>query len=179
MNDIIKKLMLILSLSVAIVCTSVLSVHAQSSTSTGRSNVVTHGNQANEYKAVVNMRELINEGEFDKAIIQANKLIKSEDRRGRMGGSKSEFYLEAYNGLCVSLTSLPKPEEAMEACNESLALSPNNWESLKSRATLHYMYQDFPKSLTDFEMSLENAPDNEAVTNVLKQNIGVVRSKIN
>jgi len=85
--------------------------------------------------------------------------------------------LEAYNILCVANTSLGQVEDGMEACNESIKNTPNSWESLKSRATLYYMTQDFKSSLSDFASALANSP-NGAISDVLKQNIGVVKSKV-
>jgi hypothetical protein len=40
------------------------------------------------------------------------------------------------------------------------------------------MAQNFKRSLDDFTMALINAPDDNGITSVLKQNIGVVKSKI-
>lgn len=151
---------------------------AQVSTSTGRSNVVTESMNNNEFKAIQRVRKYINEQKFDKALSRANRIIRAEDKRSRAGNSYSEFYKEAVNCTCVSLTGLGKVDEAMEACNTSIELTPHHWESLKTRATLHYMVQDFPKSLKDFKTSLANAPDDTAISDVLKQNINVVASKI-
>tara|TARA_R110002096_G_scaffold435548_1_gene661430 strand:+ start:88183 stop:88593 length:411 start_codon:yes stop_codon:yes gene_type:complete len=131
-----------------------------------------------DIKAIRNIRKFINEQKFDRAVSRANRIIRGEERKSRAGDSYSEFYKEAYNCVCVSLTGLGKVDDAMEACNTSLELTPTHWESLKTRATLYYMQQDFPKSLDDFTMALENAPDDAGVTDVLKQNIGVVKSKI-
>ena len=151
---------------------------AQLSTSTGRSNVVTESVNDNDIRAIRKIRKYINEQKFDKALSRANRIIRAEDKRARAGNSYSEFYKEAYNCACVSLTGLGKVEEAMEACNISIGLTPKHWESLKTRATLYYMVQDFPKSLADFTTALANAPNDTAISDVLKQNIGVVESKI-
>ena len=66
----------------------------------------------------------------------------------------------------------------MDACNEPIKNSPKSWESLKSRATLYYMTQDFNSSLADFKSALEHSPNDE-ISAILKQNIGVVASKVN
>lgn len=151
---------------------------AQERTSTGRSAGVTLDMNNNSYKAIQRIRNLINKGDFDKAKNRSLRFIKTENRENRKGIGTTEYYDEAYNCLCVSLTGLGKVEDAIKACNRSLELNPKHWESLKSRATIHYMTLDFPKSLDDFELALENAPDIKAVTDILKQNIGVVKSKI-
>ncbi|MBT5072704.1 MAG: hypothetical protein HOJ34_08930 [Kordiimonadaceae bacterium] len=153
-------------------------VQAQVDSSQGRSAGQVIENSENNLNAMKRIRSLINEGDFERAESRSRRIIRTEDRNKRGGMGKTEFYKEVYNCLCVSLTGLGKVDDAMEACNTSIGHSPKHWESLKSRATLYYMTQNFPKSLEDFTSSLENAPDNEALTNVLKQNIGVVKSKI-
>ncbi|MCP5381312.1 MAG: hypothetical protein H6912_03005 [Kordiimonadaceae bacterium] len=130
-----------------------------------------------EIKAIQNIRKRINSGDYKGAISRSNRIIRGEDRNNRDGLSHSSFYKEAYNCLCVSLAGIGDTESAMEACNTSIELTPTHWESLKTRATLYYMTQNFPKSLDDFTKSLENAPDDEGIKAALKQNIGVVQSK--
>jgi regulator of sirC expression with transglutaminase-like and TPR domain len=66
----------------------------------------------------------------------------------------------------------------MVACDKSIKQAPKSWESLKSRATLFYMIQDFGNSLSDFQSVLEHSPNDE-VSAVSKQNIGVVETKVN
>mgnify|MGYP000583680747 CR=1 FL=1 len=150
---------------------------AQTSTSTGRSNVITETMSESDIRSIRKIRKLINEQKFNKVVNLANRLIKAESRRGRAGNSYSEFYYEAHNCVCVGLTGQGKNDEAMEACNTSIKLTPNHWESLKTRATLNYMAQNFTKSLDDFTRALINAPDDTRITNVLKQNIAIVKSK--
>ena len=146
--------------------------------STGRSAGTTLDMNNNSFKAIQRIRNHIDKGEFERAERRANRFIRVEDRAKRSGMGKTDFYREAHNCLCLSLTGQGKIEEAMEACNTSLEHSHRHWESLKTRATLYYMTQDFPKSLEDFTMSLEYAPEVRELTDVLKQNIAVVRSKI-
>lgn len=153
--------------------------NAQASTSTGRSAGITDTFNDNHFRAMERIRNHINKGEFDRAESRSLRIIRTEDRNSRGGLSKSDFYKDAYNAYCVSLVGQGEIEEAMNACNTSIELNPKSWESLKSRATLYYMIQDFPKSLADFELSLEHAPDNAELAEVLKQNIAVVQSKIN
>lgn len=172
-NNILGFMMLIVAIAIPSLS------QAQVSSSTGRSNVITENMNQNDIKAIRKIRKYINEQKFDKAINRAKRIIKAEARRSRAGSSYSEFYKEAYNCVCVGLTGLGKTDEAMEACNTSLELTPNHWESFKTRATLHYMTQDFQKSLDDFTMALQNAPKDTGITDVLKQNIDVVKSKIN
>lgn len=153
--------------------------NAQTSQSTGRSAGTAQTFNNNEYDTIKRIRDHINKGEYERAESRSVRIIRSEDRNNRSGMSNTGLYKEAYNALCVSLTAQQKIEEAMTACDTSIDLSPTHWESLKTRATLYYMIQDFSKSLTDFELSLEHAPENEELANALKQNIAVVQSKIN
>jgi tetratricopeptide (TPR) repeat protein len=150
---------------------------AQTSTSTGRSNAIVKSIDGSEIKAIQNIRKAINEGDFNDALRRSNKIIKSEDRGRRSGTSYSEYYKEAYNCLCVSYTGLGRLKDAIEACNTSIELSPNHWESFKSRATVYYMAQMYPESLIDFENSLNNAPHDKEIKDALEQNISLVKSK--
>ena len=130
------------------------------------------------YLATVKIRGLINKGDYEEADRLSRRLIKSEKRNNKNGKENSDFYKGAYNSLCVSLTGLGKINDALQMCNQSIGFSSTNWESLKSRATLYYMTQNFQKSLDDFTMSLEHAPNNQEIIDVLNQNISVVKSKI-
>lgn len=152
-------------------------VAAQETPSKGRSNAVTFGFNNTNYKALKKMREFIDEGKFQRAADRASRFIRTNNNNLRSGTGMSPATLEAYNILCVANTSLGQVEDGMESCNESIKQSPKSWESLKSRATLYYMTQDFKSSLSDFEAALANSP-NDAISDVLKQNIGVVKSKV-
>ena len=175
MIKIIKNLKVIIPFLIAIF--SFNFVAAQEVPSTGRSNSVTLGFNDNSYKALKRMREFIDEGKFQRAADRASRFIRSNNNNLRDGAGMSPASKEAYNILCVANTSLGQIEDGMEACNESIKNTPKSWESLKSRATLYYMVQDFKNSLSDFETALEHSP-NDAVSDVLKQNIGVVKSKV-
>ncbi len=145
----------------------------------GLSSESSSNTEYDNYKSLSKIRDLLDEGSFNKAEQYSIKFIKAQDRDYKNKAEKSELYKEAYNCLCVSLTGLGKVADALEACNRSLEYNPVHWESLKSRATVYYMIQDFDNSLEDFTLSLENAAEKEAISGVLQQNIGVVNSKIN
>ncbi len=158
-----------------IIFTSISYAQTSMSPSTGRSNGVVI--DINGSKDIEKLRSYINDGKYDKAARGAARYIKRNERNKR-SGITSGYLEESYNILCVSYTNLSDIEKAMVACNQMLAINPIRWESLKSRATLYYMTQDFTKSLADFKTSLDNAPDKSAITDVLKQNIAVVESKL-
>ncbi|MCC3862147.1 tetratricopeptide repeat protein [Pseudemcibacter aquimaris] len=152
--------------------------NAQSlATSTGRTNGVTMEFSNNNYRSLKKMRSLMMEGKHEKAADRAIKFIRSSEGNERNGVEKTDYVKEAYNILCVASTSLRKVEYALDACNKSIAYNPDHWESLKSRATLYFMTQDFEKSLADFKLAHENSPNDE-IGNVLAQNISVVESKL-
>lgn len=154
--------------------------HAQTSNSTGRTSGSSETLNDNSYRTIQRIREHIEKGEFERAQSRSERIIRTEERQlSRTGMSESGLYKEAYNALCISLTNQGKLQEAFTACDKAIEVTPNHWESFKSRATLYYMVQDFQESLADFEKSLEHAPNNEEIADVLKQNIAVVQSKIN
>ena len=149
--------------------------HAQADTHGGLPRIDV---DSKAYSATVKIMGLINKGDYDEAERLSRRLIKSEKRNNKKRNEDSDFYKGAYNSLCVSLTGLGRIDDAMQVCNQSIGFSPTNWESLKSRATLYYRTQSFQKSLDDFSLSLEHAPNNQEIIDVLNQNIGVVKSKI-
>ncbi len=154
--------------------------YAQTSNSTGRTSGSSETLNDNSYRTIQRIRDHIEKGEFERAQSRSERVIRTEERQfSRSGMSESGLYKEAYNALCISLTNQGKLQEAFTACDKAIEVTPNHWESFKSRATLYYMVQDFQESLADFEKSLEHAPDNEEISSVLKQNIAVVKSKIN
>ena len=145
--------------------------------SSGRSNAVTLDFN-NNYKALKRMRGFIDEGKFQRAVDRASRFIESNNNNIRNGASMTPATREANNILCVASTSIGQIEDAMVACDKSIKQAPKSWESLKSRATLFYMIQDFGNSLSDFQSVLEHSPNDE-VSAVSKQNIGVVETKVN
>ncbi|MDG1859239.1 MAG: tetratricopeptide repeat protein [Emcibacteraceae bacterium] len=148
------------------------------SASKGRSNAMVLEYNGDNYRAIKKIRDLINEGKYESAASRSIKIIKNSEANERIGIDKSVIVREAYNSLCVSSTALRKVEYALNACNNSLSYSPDHWESLKSRATLYFLTEDYNNSLIDFQSALENSPADN-ISDVLKQNISVVRSKIN
>lgn len=147
--------------------------------SKGRSAGINIDINGNSYRSMNKIRSLINEAKYEEAARRSITFIKSEERGRRNGLEPGAYYLEAHNTLCVSAAALGKVEYAMEVCNASLELNPSHWESLKSRATLYYLTQDFENSLKDFQTALANVPeDNKAISDVLKQNISVVQGKL-
>ena len=174
-----KKTTLIATLVISTLFTFSTVTNAQGVTSSkGRSNALTLENNEDSYRAIKKIRDLINEGKYESAASRSIRIIKSSESNERSGIDKTVLVKEAYNSLCVSSTALRKIEYAMDACNNSLSHTPNHWESLKSRATLYYLTKDFNNSLKDFQFALENSPADN-ISDVLKQNISVVRSKIN
>ncbi len=154
-------------------------VNAQSiGASKGRSNGVTLELNNNNYDTLKRIRKLISEGEYESASNRAIRFIRGYEGNERSGLEKNDYVKEAYNCLCVSSMAQGKLDYAMEACNQSIDLSPNHWESLKTRATIYFHHKEFQKSLDDFIKAEANSP-NEEIRKVLAQNVAVVNSKLN
>lgn len=145
--------------------------------SKGRTNGLLLEFDDHNQRSIKRIRDLVNEGKHESAANRAITFIKNREGGTRDGLDKTPLFYEAYNLLCVSSTGLGKVEYAMEACDRSLILTPGHWESLKSRATLYFLIKDYEKSLADFKLALDNAPDNDAIRAALRQNISVVESK--
>jgi regulator of sirC expression with transglutaminase-like and TPR domain len=166
------------AISIALSFWQVVNAQQAMSTSTGRVNGVTL--ELNGFGVIKadKIRKLINEGKYEKAAYRSISFIRSYETNQRSGIEKTDLVKEIYNNLCVSSAALRKVEYAMDACNRSLHFKPNHWESLKSRASLYFMTKEYQKALKDFKLSLENSPNDE-ISEVLRQNISVVQSKIN
>ncbi|MCC3862148.1 tetratricopeptide repeat protein [Pseudemcibacter aquimaris] len=172
------KLSYIISIMLAAALMTELSSAQTLSTSTGRTNGITIEYNNNNYDSLKKMRSLIIEGEYDNAANRAIKFIRNNEGNERNGVEKTVYLKEAYNILCVASTSLGKLEYAMDACNRSLQLSPNHWESLKNRGVIHYLKNDYDKALADLKLAHQNSPSDK-IREGLAQNVSLVESKLN
>ena len=144
-----------------------------------RAAVRNEAKQKDLLKKVEKIRKAINKEKYQEAAEQSIAILEEEEAESDMNNFvPSDFYKEAYNCLCVSTTGLRQVQYAMDACNTSLIMNKDHWETLKSRATLYYLTADYPNALKDFQSALTNAPDEKGIKNALKQNITVVESKI-
>ncbi len=130
-------------------------------------------------KKIEKIRKAINRERFQEAAEQSIAILEEEEAESDMNNFvPSDFYKEAYNCLCVSATGLRQVQYAMDACNTSLIMNKDHWETLKSRATLYYLTTDYSNALKDFQAALTNAPDERKIKNSLRRNIELVESKI-
>ena len=85
------------------------------------------------------------------------------------------------NGLSLEYNdhNLKSIKKIRDLINEGDYESAANRSITFIRSGEREMRNGYENALKDFNTALENSPDDEAIINVLKQNIGVVKSKLN
>ena len=123
------------------------------------------------------IRRMINEGKTDDAVRESRKFIERLEINSRSGAT-SRYEYDAYNALCISLTSNKQFEEAIEACDTAIEISPSRWEALNSRGTLNYKTGQYTQALNDYRLALEKAPDTGRIRKVIEHNINISESRV-
>lgn len=123
------------------------------------------------------IRTLINRGDTDDAVRISQRFVDTL-MSGRSGPTNSILY-DAYNALCVSLTSNKQYEDAMKACGSAIDMTPNRWQAINSRGSLNFRTGKYSEALNDYKKALEMAPNrNSDITTVLEHNIKISQSKL-
>lgn len=65
----------------------------------------------------------------------------------------------AHNNLCAGYVMGGEFREALEHCNESLRLKPNNWHAYSNRAVLYTLTGNLDKAAEDIEQGKRINPD--------------------
>mgnify|MGYP000409810329 FL=1 len=124
------------------------------------------------------IRSLINRGDTEDAVRISQRFV---DRltSGRTGSTNSVLY-DAYNALCISLTSNKQYDDAMKACEAAINMTPNRWQAVNSRGSLNFRTGKYTEALSDYQNALKMAPDrNSDISAVLEHNIKISQSKLN
>ena len=123
------------------------------------------------------IRRLINEGKTSDAVRESQKFINRLEANSRSGRTSSYEY-DAYNALCIALTSNKQYDEAKSACNSAIELAPARWQAINSRGTLNYKTGKFTEALADYRNALEKAPDVERVRRIIKHNVEISLARV-
>lgn len=125
---------------------------------------------------LIQIRSLLNKGKAELAVTESRKFIK-QLARGSRGGKTSRFTYEAYNALCISLTTTGAFDEAMEACNTAIDINESRWQAINSRGSLHYKSGKYQEALADYRRAYELAPELERFNKVIEHNIKIAEAK--
>jgi tetratricopeptide (TPR) repeat protein len=85
----------------------------------------------------------------------------------------AENYPGVYNNLCIGLTGLRRYDEALDACNKALELSPRSWVFYNNRANIYFYRGQYDRALAEYykAMTFSNG------TSVLMRNINLTLRK--
>ncbi len=122
------------------------------------------------------IREMLNDGEIDRAVNLAKRNVASFERESRSGKTAALRY-DAYNALCIALSAKQNHDEAIKACDEAIKDSPNRWMAYNSRGTANLRMGNYSAALNDYNLALENSPGTADVRTVLQHNVEVARNR--
>ena len=73
-----------------------------------------------------------------------------------------------YSNLCAGYAMLKQWDEALQHCNTSLALDPNNWRSYNNRAAVYVGKGQYDRAMADLRTGLEIAPNSNTLLESLR-----------
>jgi tetratricopeptide (TPR) repeat protein len=73
-----------------------------------------------------------------------------------------------YSNLCAGYAMLKQWDEALQHCNTSLALDPNNWRSYNNRAAVYVGKGQYDRAMDDLRAGLELAPNSNTLLESLR-----------
>jgi tetratricopeptide (TPR) repeat protein len=79
----------------------------------------------------------------------------------------------ALANLCAGYTALKKYQRALESCDQSLAISADNWRTWQNRAAANLGLDKIEESLQDIQRGLQLNPDSDA----LQKTLAIARHK--
>ncbi len=123
------------------------------------------------------IRRLINEGKTENAVRESRKFIDRLERDSR-SGKTSRYEYDAYNALCISLTSNGEYQEAGDACNYAIEMAPSRWQAINSRGTLNYKNGKYEQALNDYRSALEKAPSVDRIRRIIKHNVSISEARV-
>jgi tetratricopeptide (TPR) repeat protein len=86
---------------------------------------------------------------------------------GLTGTVSTEDRAAGYANLCAGYSALKKYERALENCDQSVAIAPNNWKAWQNRAAANLGLGRIEESLRDIERGLAINPDSPELQKTL------------
>ena len=121
------------------------------------------------------IRLLLQEGKNERAVEKARDYVESlENVRGAQAKQRRYYGL---NALCAALTSTGELNEAIDTCNQAIALYPTRWLALNSHGTAYYVSGQIDLALTDYRKALSQVEASEAETDLIQHNIRLAEAK--
>lgn len=130
-----------------------------------------------EVRRVLGLIEL---GQYDDAAALARDYVDSLDSSiavNGMGIAADRYY--GLNALCVALTKAGGIDEALEACDRAIEISPKRWTALNSRGAAHYTARAFDRALEDYRGALAVVPQgDEQIRAMIEHNIELTEARL-
>ncbi len=123
------------------------------------------------------IRRMINEGKTEDAVRESQKFLSRLINNSRSGRTSSYEY-DAYNALCISLTSNKQYKDAIEACNTAIEMAPGRWQALNSRGSAHYKNGQYAEALNDYNNALVRAPSADRIRKIIEHNIEISQERV-
>ena len=73
-----------------------------------------------------------------------------------------------YSNLCAGYAMLKQWDEALQQCNTSLAIDPNNWRTFNNRAAVFVAKGDYEQAMSDLRAGLEISPNSRTLLESLR-----------
>jgi tetratricopeptide (TPR) repeat protein len=121
------------------------------------------------------IRLLLQEGKKERAVEKARDYVESLENARGVEAKQRRYY--GLNALCAALTSTGELNEAIDTCNQAIALYPTSWLALNSRGTAYYLSGQIELALMDYRKALSRVEGLEAETDLIKHNISLAEAK--
>ena len=73
-----------------------------------------------------------------------------------------------YSNLCAGYAMLKQWDEALQQCNTSLSIDPNNWRTFNNRAAVFVAKGDYELAMSDLRAGLEISPNSRTLLESLR-----------
>jgi tetratricopeptide (TPR) repeat protein len=121
------------------------------------------------------IRLLLQEGKKERAVEKARDYVESLENVRGVEAKQRRYY--GLNALCAALTSTGELNEAIDTCNQAIALYPTSWLALNSRCTAYYVSGQIDLALKDYHKALSQVGASEAEANLIQHNISLAEAK--
>jgi tetratricopeptide (TPR) repeat protein len=80
----------------------------------------------------------------------------------------TELDAAGYSNLCAGYAMLKQWDEALQHCNTSLSIDPNNWRTFNNRAAVFVAKGDYELAMSDLRAGLEISPNSRTLLESLR-----------
>lgn len=115
------------------------------------------------------MRQLIANGEAEKAVKLGEWLVKSDPA--------SDIQYAGHNALCAAYSSAGNLDKAMESCNKAIDIRSSHWMAINSRGTVYFLMGRMDEAVADYRAALSLLKDKSREADVVRHNIALAEAR--